>query len=135
MDRNIKRASFSSSRAQVKKSDQALFGGFSTQDMKRKLDVPNARPLADFLPTVTIKAKDLAAEMTNVNVLEKNLTGQKPITQEHVENNLAVRKALSERGIMPEELPPAEDLQKVKRKLESEEKKVLKEMKQNKDAH
>ena len=117
------------------KGDQALFGGFSTQDMKRKLEVPNARPLADFLPTVTIKAKDLAAEMTNVNVLEKNLTGQKPITQEHVENNLAVRKALGDRGIMPEELPPTEDLQKVKRKLESEEKKVLKEMKQNKDAH
>lgn len=116
------------------KGDQALFGGFSTQDMKRKLEVPSSRPLADFLPTVTIKAKDLAAEMTNVNVLEKNLTGQKPITQEHVENNLAVRKALGERGIMPEELPPAEDLQKVKRKLESEDKKMLKVMKQNKDA-
>jgi DNA-damage-inducible protein D len=107
------------------RGDQALFGGFTTQDMKKKLAMPSGRPLADFLPTVTIKAKDLAAEMTNVNVVEKDLQGPAPISNEHVQNNLAVRNALAERGIRPESLPPAEDLQKVKRKLESEDKKVL----------
>jgi DNA-damage-inducible protein D len=98
--------------------------------MKKKLAMPTTRPLADSLPTVTIKAKDLAAEMTNVNVVEKDLQGPAPISNEHVQNNLAVRKALSERDIKPENLPPAEDLQKVKRKLESEEKKVLRGNKQ-----
>jgi DNA-damage-inducible protein D len=108
------------------KGDQALFGGFSTQMMKVRLNTPDNRPLADFLPTVTIKAKDLATEMTNVNVVEKNLRGESNITQEHVQNNLAVRRALGERNIKPENLPAAEDLQKVKRKLNSDEKKVLK---------
>lgn len=111
------------------KGDEALFR-FTTHDMKRKLLVPEGRALADFLPTVTIKAKDLAAEMTNVNVTDKDLKGMKPIADEHIQNNLAVRKALGERGIIPEKLPPAEDLQKVKRKLESEDKKVLRSAKQ-----
>lgn len=108
------------------KGDQALFGGYSTAMMKRKLSIPDGRPLADFLPTVTIKAKDLAAEMTNVNVVDKDLRGEQSITNEHIENNKAVRKALGQREIIPENLPAADDLQKVKRKLESENKKVLK---------
>lgn len=112
------------------KGDQALFGGFSTQQMKRKLAVPGSRPLADFLPTVTIKAKDLAAEMTNVNVIEKDLHGHVPIGTEHVQNNQAVRRALGERGIRPELLAAGEDLEKVKRKLASENKKTLDDMKQ-----
>lgn len=111
------------------KGDQALFGGFSTNAMKKKLLVPTSRPLADFLPTVTIKAKDLATEMTNVNVIEKDLHGQNPIADEHVQNNLAVRKALGERGIKPELLPAGEDLDKVKRKITSESKKTLDDMK------
>lgn len=110
------------------KGDAALFGGFNTISMKRKLDVPEGRALADFLPTVTIKAKDLAAEMTNVNVAQKNLRGQRVISEEHVENNAAVRQALGERGIKPEELPPAADVQKVKRQLESEDKRLLKDV-------
>ena len=108
------------------KGDQVLFGGFTTQMMKSKLKAPDSRPLADFLPTITIKAKDLATEMTNLNVVEKNLRGENNITQEHVQNNVAVRQALGQRNIKPENLPSAEDLQKVKRKLSSEEKKVLK---------
>ena len=108
------------------KGDQALFGGFSTQMMKTRLSAPDNRPLADFLPTVTIKAKDLATEMTNVNVVDKNLHGESSITNEHVQNNIAVRRALGERNIKPENLPASEDVQKVKRKLTSEEKKVLK---------
>ena len=114
------------------KGDKALFGGFTTHDMKRKLQVPANRPLADFLPTLTIKAKDFATELTSHNVLEKDLKGETRITQEHVDNNKAVRKMLTERGVKPEELPPAEDVKKVKRKLESEDKKVLKEVKKKK---
>jgi DNA-damage-inducible protein D len=105
--------------------DKALFGGRSTLDMKRKLAVPDGRPLADFLPTLTIKAKDFAAELTNHNVVDKDLHGQSDIQQEHVDNNLAVRKMLHERGVMPEHLPPAEDVKKVERRLKAEEKKAL----------
>lgn len=108
------------------KGDQALFGGFSTNDMKRKLAVPKGRPLADFLPTLTIKAKDFATELTSHNVLEKDLHGENSIAREHVDNNKAVRKMLDERGVRPEQLPPAEDASKVKRKLESESKKIIK---------
>jgi len=111
------------------KGDQALFGGMSTQQMKSKLAVPGSRPLADFLPTVTIKAKDLATEMTNVNIIDKDLHGQNPIADEHVQNNRAVRKALGERGIRPENLPAAEDLNKVRRKLDGETKKIQSESK------
>ena len=89
----------------------------------------DSRPVADFLPTVSIKSKDLAAEMTSLNVQSKNLKGQHPIEKEHVDNNLAVRKMLTERGITPESLPPAEDVKKLQRKLEEDEKKILKEIK------
>lgn len=106
------------------KGDQALFR-LSTSMMKNRLGVPQSRPLADFLPTISIKAKDFAAEMTSVNVQTKNLQGEEPITQEHVDNNTAVRKMLTERGIVPEDLPPAEDVKKVERRLASEEKKML----------
>ena len=82
-------------------------------------------PVADFLPTISIKAKDFAAEMTNVNVQSKDLQGESAITKEHVDNNQAVRKMLLERGIVPENLPPAEDVKKVERRLKSEEKKAL----------
>ena len=106
------------------KGDQALFH-LSTQQMKTKMGVPDNRPVADFLPTISIKAKDFAAEMTNVNVQSKDLQGEPAITQEHVDNNQAVRKILLERGIVPENLPPAEDVKKVERRLKSEEKRAL----------
>jgi DNA-damage-inducible protein D len=106
--------------------DKALFGGFSTNDMKRKLQVPDNRPLADFLPTLTIKAKDFATELTSHNVTEKDLKGQQQISKEHIDNNVAVRKILKERGVQPENLPALEDVKKVQRRLESEEKKVSK---------
>lgn len=107
------------------KGDQALFN-LSTPQFKRKLKVPDNRPVADFLPTISIKAKDLSAEMTSLNVQSNDLRGQIKIEKEHVDNNKAVRKMLLERGIVPENLPPAEDVKKVERKLRSEEKKVLK---------
>ena len=107
------------------KGDQALFR-LSTNMMKLRLGMPKTRPLADFLPTISIKAKDFAAEMTSVNVQTKELQGEASITKEHVDNNAAVRKMLTERGIVPENLPPAEDVKKVERRLISEEKKMLK---------
>jgi len=107
------------------KGDAALFGGFSTGEMKSKLGVPANRSLADFLPTLTIKAKDFATELTSHNVVEKELRGEPSITREHVENNQAVRQMLKERGVQPERLPPSEDVKKVKRRLESEEKKIV----------
>jgi DNA-damage-inducible protein D len=106
--------------------DKALFGGFTTQDMKRKLQVPDNKPLADFLPTLTIKAKDFATELTSHNVVEKDLKGPAQITNEHIDNNKAVRKMLQERGVQPEKLPALDDVKKVQRKLESEDKKVSK---------
>ncbi len=114
------------------KGDQALFGGFSTNDMKRKLGVPAARPLADFLPTLTIKAKDFANELTSHNIVEKDLKGETKIANEHVENNTAVRRILHERGVRPENLPPAEDVKKISRKLDGDEKKIVKEVKKKK---
>jgi len=111
------------------KGDAALFGGFNTNDMKRKLGVAVNRPLADFLPTLTIKAKDFAAELTSHNVIEKDLKGGTAISKEHIDNNTAVRKMLKERGVEPEKLPAAEDVKKVQRKLENEEKKLAKEIK------
>ncbi|MBO7054524.1 MAG: DNA damage-inducible protein D [Bacteroidales bacterium] len=107
------------------KGDQALFR-LSTNMMKQRLGVPQARPLADFLPTISIKAKDFAAEMTSVNVQTKDLQGEAPITKEHIDNNTAVRTMLVERGIVPENLPPAEDVKKVERRLANETKKMLK---------
>jgi DNA-damage-inducible protein D len=114
------------------KGDQALFGGFSTQGMKRKLAIPENKALADFLPTLTIKAKDFATELTSHNVVEKDLKGDTPISKEHVENNLAVRKMLGERGVKPEKLPPAEDVAKIKRRLATDDKKVLTDIKKKK---
>lgn len=108
------------------KGDQALFGGFNTIEMKRKLKVPESRPLADFLPTLTIKAKDFATELTSHNVLDKDLNGESEISKEHVDNNQAVRKMLEERGVKPEQLAPAEDVKKVQRKLDGETKHVMK---------
>lgn len=107
------------------KGDQALFR-LNTAMLKRKMGVPDSRPLADFLPTISIKAKDFAAEMTSVNVQSKDLKGEHDITAEHEDNNRAVRQMLIQRGIVPENLPPAEDVKKVERRLASEEKKALK---------
>lgn len=106
------------------KGDQALFGGHSTRVMKEKLKVKQNRPLADFLPTLTIAAKNLATEMTNYNVEEKDLQGEYFITDEHVQNNKTVREMLGQRGIKPEELPPAEDIKKLERRVRSQEKKI-----------
>jgi DNA-damage-inducible protein D len=107
------------------KGDTALFGGRTTQDMKNRLAVPQSRPLADFLPTITIKAKDFANEITNFNIKQNSLRTEPGIAGEHVKNNEEVRKLLVERGIVPEALPPAEDVKKVERRLKSEEKKLL----------
>lgn len=100
--------------------------------MKRKLQVPDNRPLADFLPTLTIKAKDFATELTSHNVVDKNLKGETQISKEHIDNNIAVRKMLKERGVLPENLPALEDIKKVRRQLDSDEKKILKEVKKGK---
>ena len=105
------------------KGDQALFK-LSTQKLKRKMGVPENRSLADFLPTVSISAKRLAADLTAENVQTKNLHGQRPIEKEHIENNLGVRKIVLERGVIPENLPPAEDVKKVERRLKGEQKKL-----------
>ncbi|THF52935.1 DNA damage-inducible protein D [Flavobacterium supellecticarium] len=113
------------------KGDQALFH-LNTQMLKKKMGVPGNRPVADFLPTISIKAKDLAAEMTGLNVQNKDLKGQSKIEKEHIDNNLAVRNMLTNRGIIPEDLPPAEDVKKLQRKLDSDEKKVLKDTKKSK---
>lgn len=106
------------------KGDEALFGGYTTQDMKSRLNVKDNRPLADFLPTLTIAAKNLATEMTNYNVEEKDLQGEGAITKEHVQNNQSVRDMLSQRGIKPEELPASEDIKKLERRVKSQEKKI-----------
>jgi DNA-damage-inducible protein D len=108
------------------KGDTALFGGYTTEDMKLRLGVKLSRPLADFLPTLTIAAKNLATEMTNHNVDAKNLYGEETITNEHVQNNRSVREILGKRGIKPEELPPAEDIKKLERRVASEEKTIEK---------
>lgn len=107
------------------KGDQALFGK-STQAMKAQWKVPDTRPLADFAPTIILKAKDFAAEITIFNSREKRLGIESAISREHITNNEAVRRTLIERGIRPESLPPAEDVKKVERRLTSEEKKSLK---------
>ena len=109
------------------KGDAALFGGHTTQQMKERLGVKANRPLADFLPTLTIAAKNLATEMTNYNVEQKDLQGEESITVEHVQNNSSVRSMLGERGIKPEELPPAEDMKKMERRVKASERKIAKE--------
>lgn len=107
------------------KGDTALFGGYTTQEMKDKYGIKNG-PLADRLPPVTMAAKNLATEMTNLNVEQKDLQGESPITQEHIQNNTSVRNMLQQRGIHPEDLPPDEDIKKVERRLKSEENKLAK---------
>jgi len=106
------------------KGDRALFGGRTTQEMKGKLNVPAKRPLADFLPTITIKAKDFANEITNFNIKQNELRTESGITDEHVRNNQEVRQLLVDRGIVPERLPSAEDVKKVERRLKTEQKKL-----------
>lgn len=108
------------------KGDAALFGGYTTQKMKEKLGIPEKRPLADFLPTITIKAKDFANEITQFNVTRDNLQGEAPIASEHVKNNQEVRGLLAKRSIKPESLPPAEDIKKIERKVSSETRKLPK---------
>ena len=120
-ERGINDKSFAMIRS---KGDQALFR-LSTATLKRKMNVPTSRPLADFLPTITIKAKDFAAELTSVNVQSKDLQSETLITQEHIENNAAVRRILLERGVVPEDLPAEEDVKKVERRLASENKKAI----------
>jgi DNA-damage-inducible protein D len=105
------------------KGDQALFGK-TTQQMKNKLGVPKGRALADFLPTITIKAKDFATEITVFNTKEKDLRTERQISAEHITNNRSVRKILLQRGIKPEELPPEEDIKKLERRVKSESKKL-----------
>mgnify|MGYP000844314834 FL=1 len=106
------------------KGDTALFGGHTTEDMKNRLGVKANRPLADFLPTLTIAAKNLATEMTNYNVENKDLYGETSITREHIQNNQSVRAMLADRDIIPEELPAAEDIKKLERKVARDEKKI-----------
>jgi DNA-damage-inducible protein D len=108
------------------KGDEALFGGHTTSEMKDKFGIVQSRPLADFLPTLTIAAKNLATEMTNHNVQQSNLRGEQPITREHVQNNTSVRQMLGQRGIKPEHLPAEEDLKKLERRVKSEEKNLEK---------
>jgi DNA-damage-inducible protein D len=108
------------------KGDTALFGGHTTEDMKTRLGISSNRPLADFLPTLTIAAKNLATEMTNHNVESKDLNGEDTITHEHIQNNSSVREMLGKRGIKPEQLPPAEDIKKLERKTLSEQKSIEK---------
>ena len=111
------------------KGDYALFGGYTTLDMKKKLGVPEKRPLADFLPTITIKAKDLATEITSFNTKKNNLCGEPTITSEHIKNNRDIRDLLGKSGIRPEALPPEEDIKKLQRRLKSESKKIAKNVK------
>jgi len=111
------------------KGDEALFGGYTTVEMKRKLQVPQKRPLADFLPTITIKAKDLAAEITTFNTKKNDLRGERAITGEHVKNNKDVRELLGKSRIRPELLPPEEDIKKLQRRLRTEGKKIAKNVK------
>jgi len=106
------------------KGDAALFGGHTTLDMKEKFGITQTRPLADFLPTLTIAAKNLATEMTNHNVQQTDIQGEPEITREHVQNNTSVREMLGQRGIKPEALPPEEDIKKLERRVKAEEKKL-----------
>ena len=107
------------------KGDQALFGGLTTEQMKQRLGIKSGA-LADRLPTLTIAAKNLAKEMTNYNVEQKDLHGEVSITAEHVQNNRSVRGMLGQRGIKPEQLPAAEDIKKVERRVAKDEKEMQK---------
>ena len=122
-ERDVDDAGFGRIRAQ---GDAALFGGNTTQMMKQRYGIVQSRPLADFLPTLTIAAKNLATEMTNHNVMQADLQGERVITREHVQNNQSVRDMLGKRGIQPENLPAEEDIKKLERRVKSEEKKLEK---------
>lgn len=108
------------------KGDWAMFGGYNTSDMKRKLGIKENRPLADFLPTITITAKQLATEITNFNVKKNDLKGENNITNEHVKNNQDVRALLGKSGIKPEELPAEEDIKKLERRVKSLDREIAK---------
>jgi len=103
------------------KGDKALFGGFTTSQMKSRLRIPKSRPLADFLPTITITAKNLATEITNFNAKKEDLKGENNITYEHIKNNTDVRRLLAKSGIKPEELAPEEDIKKLERRVKKDE--------------
>lgn len=122
-ERGVDDAGFGRIRA---RGDAALFGGHTTQMMKDKYGIVQTRPLADFLPTLTIAAKNLATEMTNHNVQQANLLGERSITREHVQNNQSVRTMLGQRSIAPEQLPPEEDIKKLERRVKAEDKKIEK---------
>ncbi|MEO8148368.1 MAG: DNA damage-inducible protein D [Bacteroidia bacterium] len=109
--------------------DEAFFGGQSTQQMKTKLNVPDNRPLADFLPTITIKAKDFAMEITNFNAKKEEVKTERDVAKEHIKNNAEVRGILLKRGIKPENLPAEEDIKKIERKVKEENKKLLRDTK------
>lgn len=113
------------------KGDEALFGGLNTAQMKNRLEIPEKRPLADFLPTVTIAAKNFATEITNFNVRQKNLDGEVRITGEHVKNNKEMRRVLAKNKIVPENLPAEEDIQKLQKRVKSEEEKIADTSKRN----
>ncbi|MBI4453723.1 DNA damage-inducible protein D [Candidatus Woesearchaeota archaeon] len=115
------------------KGDQVLFDGCTTAQMKSKLKVPQSRPLADFLPTITITAKNLATEITNFNVKKDELQGENSITKEHMQNNAGVRTLLVRRGIKPEELPSEEDIKKLERKVKKDEHKIANNSKHKKE--
>ena len=108
------------------KGDQVLFGGLTTIEIKNKFNISQKRPIADFLPTITITAKNLATEITNFNVKKDDIEGEYGITKEHIKNNLGIRKLLLERGIKPEEIPVEEDIKKLEKKVKSDEKEILK---------
>jgi len=122
-ERGVDEAGFGRIRS---RGDAALFGGYTTQQMKVRFGITQSRPLADFLPTLTIAAKNLATEMTNFNVIQSNLHGESKITLEHVQNNKSVRQMLVQRGIKPERLPPEEDIKKLERGIKSDEKRLEK---------
>jgi DNA-damage-inducible protein D len=122
-ERGVDDAGFGRIRA---RGDAALFGGNTTQMMKSKYGIVQTRPLADFLPTLTIAAKNLATEMTNHNVMQDDLQGERTITREHVQNNQSVRDMLAQRGIKPEQLPAEEDIKKLERRVKTDEKKLEK---------
>ena len=108
------------------KGDWAMFGGYNTSDMKRKLGIKENRPLADFLPTITITAKQLATEITNFNVKKNDLNGEGNISHEHIKNNKDVRALLGKSGIKPEDLPAEEDIKKLERRVKTLDKQIAK---------
>jgi DNA-damage-inducible protein D len=128
-DRGVDNKGFANIRSQ---GDWALFGGHNTREMKHRLGISEKRPLADFLPTITITAKQLAAEITNYNVKKNDLLGERHITNEHIKNNSDVRDLLGKSGINPEELPAEEDIKKLQRKVKTADKNIASQKLNNK---